>query len=167
MAKSFLLSSPRTSGNRARVRVCENRRATHVLQIEDRVEAGLKLVGTEVKSLRAGRAHLTDAYVQVMSGQATVIGMHIAEYSHGHHFNHPPTRSRRLLMHRKEIEKLEEKLTKQGYTALALELYFNESGIAKLLIGVGRGKGHRDKRDDIKAREADRDVARVMRTARR
>lgn len=150
-----------------RTLICENRKARHTLAIEETMEAGIVLVGTEVKALRAGRAHLSEAYVQVVGGHVMLIGGHIAEYSHGNQFNHQPTRSRRLLLHRRQIEQLSMRLERQGYTALPLELYFNEVGLAKLSFGVGRGKGARDKRDDIKSRDADREVARALRRGQR
>lgn len=147
--------------------VCVNRRASHLLAIDEELEAGLVLAGTEVKALRAGHAHLSEAYVQVVGGQAVLVGGHIGEYSHGNQFNHEPGRSRRLLLHRRQVDKLMVQLGREGYTALPLRLYFNERGLAKLAFGVGRGKGHADKRQDIKAREAERDVARALRRGQR
>jgi SsrA-binding protein len=120
------------------------------------------LVGTEVKALRAGLAHLNEAYVQIVGGNAVLIGGHIGEYSHGNQFNHAPSRSRRLLLNRKEIDKLERRLAQGGATALPLSIYFDGRGRAKLEVGVGAGQSHRDRRQDIKAREADREVARVL-----
>lgn len=155
------------ASSQGRTLICQNRRAHHDIAVEERLEAGLRLVGTEVKSLRAGLAHLNEAYVQVISGNATLIGGHIGEYSHGNQFNHEPSRSRRLLLNRKEVDRLHEKLAQGGYTALPLSIYFNARGRAKLEIGLGRGKTHGDRRQDIKARDAQREVDRVMKTSRR
>jgi SsrA-binding protein len=159
MAKSPPPSGP---GAQKKTLVCQNRRAKHDITIEERLEAGLMLVGTEVKALRAGLAHLNEAYVQIVGGNAVLIGGHIGEYSHGNQFNHAPSRSRRLLLNRKEIDKLERRLAQGGATALPLSIYFDGRGRAKLEVGVGAGKSHRDRRQDIKAREADREVARVL-----
>ena len=159
MAKSPPPSGP---GAQGKTLVCQNRRAKHDITIEDRLEAGLVLVGTEVKALRAGLAHLNEAYVQIIQGNAVLIGGHIGEYSHGNQFNHTPSRTRRLLLNRKEIDKLERRLSQGGVTALPLSIYFDGRGRAKLEVGVGAGKSHRDRRQDIKAREADREVSRVL-----
>lgn len=154
---------PSNKTDKPRLLVCQNRRAKHVLAIEDTYEAGIALVGTEVKSLRAGQAHLNEAYVQIVNGQVVLIGGHIGEYSHGNQFNHAPTRSRKLLLNAREIAKLTQKIGHKGYTALPLSLYFNGRGIAKLEFGIGRGKGDVDKRHDIRDKEAVREVARVLR----
>lgn len=147
--------------------VCQNRRAKHDIVIENTFEAGLVLVGTEVKALRAGLAHLNEAYVQIVGGNAVLIGGHIGEYSHGNQFNHTPSRSRRLLMNRSEIDKLERKLGQGGITALPLSIYFDGRGRAKLEVGIGRGKSHSDRRQDIKTRDADREVARALQSRNR
>lgn len=146
-----------------RVTICTNRRAKFVLAVEQEIEAGVVLSGTEVKALRAGRATLTEAFVQVVRGEAVLLNANVAEYSHGNRFNHDPTRSRKLLLHRREIDKLAVRLGVEGYTAVPLALYFNEDGRVKLNFGVGRGKSHADKRQDIKAKDAARDVARALR----
>jgi SsrA-binding protein len=150
------------SGTPSRILVCQNRRARHNIAIEEKFDAGMVLVGTEVKALRAGQAHLNEAYVQIVSGNAVLIGGHIGEYSHGNQYNHAPSRSRRLLMHRREIDKLQMRLSQGSITALPLSIYFDGNGRAKLEVGVGPGKGHADRREDIKTREANREVARVM-----
>ncbi|HET6345180.1 MAG TPA: SsrA-binding protein SmpB [Myxococcota bacterium] len=143
--------------------ICQNRRALHNFAIDERLEAGVVLVGTEVKALRAGKAHLNDAYVQIIKGEAMLIGGNIAEYSHGNQFNHAPVRTRKLLLHRRQIDKIYSRVHEKGYTAVALSMYFNAAGRVKVEIGVGRGKTDVDRRVDIKAREARREIDRVMR----
>ncbi len=142
--------------------ICENRRARHNYAIESKFEAGLVLTGTEVKACRAGKAHLNDAFVQVIRGEALLLGGHIDEYSYGHHFNHTPVRSRKLLMHRREIDKLEFNIQDKGLSAVPLTLYFSPGGRVKVEIGVGKGKSRIDKRQDIKSREAKREIDRTM-----
>lgn len=159
--------TPPPAAGKKKILVCQNRRAKHDIVIEDRMEAGMVLVGTEVKALRAGRAHLNEAYVQIVSGNAVLIGGHIGEYSHGNQFNHAPSRSRRLLLNRTEIDKLERRLGQGGVTALPLSIYFDGNGRAKLEVGVGRGKTHSDRREDIKARDADREVSRALQSRNR
>jgi SsrA-binding protein len=149
----------------ARQSIAHNRRARHLYEIVERLEAGIELRGTEVKSCRDGKVTLSDAYVQVMGGEAFLMNAHIAEYAHGNRFNHEPTRSRRLLLHRRQIEKLAEQLRQQGMTAVALEVYFSK-GRVKLELGVGRGRSHADKREHVKDRDAKREIDRVMRRSR-
>lgn len=139
--------------------ICQNRRALHNFSIDERLEAGVVLVGTEVKACRAGKAHLNDAYVQVMRNEAVLVGGHIAEYAQGNRFNHTPDRMRKLLMHRKEIDKLATRLHERGHTAVPLSMYF-KNGRVKIEIGVGKGKSHVDRRQDIKEREAQREIER-------
>jgi SsrA-binding protein len=143
--------------------ICQNRRALHNFSIEERLEAGVVLVGTEVKALRAGKAHLNDAFVQIIKDEAMLLGGHIAEYSHGNQFNHTPVRSRKLLLHRRQIDKLYSRVHEKGYTAVPLSMYFNADGRVKIEIGVGRGKTAIDRRGDIKDREARREVERALR----
>ncbi len=142
--------------------ICQNRRARHDFTIEHKLEAGMVLVGTEVKACRAGKVHLNDAYVMVVKGEVELIGGNIAEYSFGNQFNHAPVRSRKLLMHRREIDKLDTQLREKGYTAVPLTMYFKD-GRVKVEIAVGKGKSTVDRRDDIKARETQREVERVFR----
>ena len=142
--------------------ICQNRRARHDFTIHDKLEAGMVLVGTEVKACRAGKVHLNDAYVMVVKGEAELIGGNIAEYSFGNQFNHTPVRSRKLLMHRREIDKLDTQLREKGYTAVPLTMYF-KGGRVKVEIAVGKGKSTVDRRDDIKSRETQREVERVFR----
>jgi SsrA-binding protein len=135
--------------------IAQNRRARHDYHIEDTVEAGLALVGTEVKSCRAGKVNLSDAYAAIEEGEAWLLGCHISPYSHGNRANHEPGRPRKLLLHHDEIERLDQKVSQQGRTLVPLRLYFKH-GLAKAEIAVARGKKTYDKRASIAAREADR-----------
>lgn len=147
--------------------ICQNRRALHNFAIEERLEAGLVLQGSEVKALRAGHAHLNDAYVQISRGEAVLIGGHIGEYAKATQFSHTATRSRKLLLHAKQIDKLARNIKEKGMTAVALSMYFSERGHAKLEVGVGKGKSEFDRRHDIKGREAQREVTRALRSKNR
>ena len=135
--------------------IAANRRARHDYEIEERFEAGLALVGTEVKSCRDGKANLTDAYAVVRSGEAWLMQCHIAPYSHGNRENHDPLRPRKLLLHRGEIEKLHASVSQDGRTLVPLRLYF-KAGRAKVEIAVGRGKKTYDKRQDMAKKSADK-----------
>jgi SsrA-binding protein len=146
---------PRTQPAPPTKLIAQNRRARYDYSIEDTFEAGLALTGTEVKSCREGRVSLTDAYATVRDGEAWLIGCHISPYSHGNRANHEPTRPRKLLLHRGEIELLERKLTQEGRTLVPLRLYFKH-GLAKVELGVGRGKRRHDKREAIASRDAER-----------
>jgi len=141
----------------------QNRRARHDYQIEERFEAGLVLTGSEVKSLRGGRASIGEAYVTERGGELFLQSAHIPEYNAATHNNHEPRRLRKLLVHRRELAKLVGQVRRQGYTLVPLSIYFNERGIAKLEVGLARGKRKPDKRQDIKARDWDRRKARLMR----
>ena len=145
--------------------IAKNRRAHHDLAIEDHLEAGLALVGSEVKSCRAGSVSLQDAYVLVDRGEAFLVNAHVAEYTAANRFNHVPTRRRKLLLHRREIDKLEVRLLQQGQVAVPLALYF-KAGRVKADIGIGKGKRYADRRESVREREAAREVARVMRRRR-
>ena len=142
--------------------VAVNRAALHDYSIEDRFEAGLALTGTEVKSIRGGRASLREGFVRVASGEAWLEGVHIAPYEHGTHYNHEPTRPRKLLLHKAEIRELGQRSQAQGYTLVPLQLYF-KNGRAKLEVAVARGKRAYDKRQAIAERESKRAIARQMR----
>ncbi|MCU0664777.1 MAG: SsrA-binding protein SmpB [Myxococcota bacterium] len=133
--------------------VCRNRRALHEYTIEDKFEAGLALLGTEVKSLRAGYADLSDAYAKVEDGQLLLIGAHIAPYDKASHFNHDPRRQRILLVHKAALTRLAVKTKERGYTLVALEIYFSVSGWAKVLIGLAKGRKQYDNRDAIRKHE--------------
>ena len=146
--------------------IVKNRRATFDYEIEERYEAGISLVGSEVKSMRAGKVDVTDAYVAVESGQAWLKQMFIAPFEQASAFPHETRRNRRLLMHKKEIEALDERLSRDGATAVPLRLYFKK-GRVKVEIGVGRGKKRFDKRADIAKKDADREARSAMREGQR
>ena len=146
---------------KGRTLVAQNRRARHDYHIEDTVEAGLVLTGTEVKSLRAGRASLVDGYAAVKDGEMWLHNVHIPEYTQGTWTNHEPRRTRKLLLHREQIRKLANKTQESGLTLVPLALYFKD-GYAKVEIGVARGKRSYDKRQAIAEREAKRDAARAV-----
>ena len=143
-----------------------NRKARHDYFIEETLEAGIVLTGSEVKSLRDGRCNLKDSFARVSRGEAFVTNIHISPYDPAHRNNHEPTRSRKLLLHRLEIDRLEGKLNQKGLTLVPLRIYFNARGRAKIELGLGRGKKHYDKRQTIKEREAKRETARALRADR-
>lgn len=136
--------------------VCRNKRAKHDYFIEDRIEAGIVLVGTEVKSLREGRASIADAYAVIENGEAWLMNLHISEWPHAAYFNHEPERRRKLLLHANQIRKLRIQTEQRGYTLVALVLYFNEANRAKVELGLARGKQKVDKREAIKERDMKR-----------
>src|SRR5688572_13946738 len=139
-----------------------NRSAYHEYFIEDKYDAGMVLTGTEVKSLRDGRASFNDAYCYFHKGELWIKSLHIAEYSHGTVNNHEPLRERKLLLQKRELKKLEAKMKEQGYTIVPLRIYFNEKGLAKLEIGLGKGKKLHDKRESIKSRDVEREMKRYL-----
>ena len=141
--------------------VAKNRKAFHDYSIQETYEAGLSLVGTEVKSLRQGKANLKDSYALIKGGEAFLLNCHISPYSHGNLQNHDPLRTRKLLLKKKEIGKLWEKTSQQGLTIVPLKIYF-KNGKAKVEIGLAKGKRQYEKRDSIKEREAKREVERHM-----
>jgi SsrA-binding protein len=143
-----------------------NRRAFHEYHIDDRVEAGLMLVGSEVKSLREGHVNLKDAYARFTGEELFLIGMHISAYGPSSQFGHEPERSRKLLLHRREIDKLRGKLKERGLTLIPLRLYWVK-GRAKAELGLGRGKKLHDKREAIRERTEKREVDRAMAAGRR
>ena len=145
--------------------VSQNRKAYHDYHIEDTLEAGIVLSGTEVKSLRDGRANLKDSYVIVKGGEAYLLNCHINPYTHGNIMNHEPLRTRKLLLHRKEIDRLRGKIEAKGYTLIPLKLYFKDS-YAKVEIGLARGKKFFEKRDTIKEREAKREIEKAVKRSR-
>jgi SsrA-binding protein len=142
--------------------VARNRRARHDYHIDDVVEAGLVLTGTEVKSLRAGRASLTDGFGQVTDGEMWLHGVHIPQYTQGTWTNHEPRRTRKLLLHRKEIDRLADSTRERGLTLIPLSLYFKD-GRAKVELALARGKRTYDKRHDLAERDAAREVDRALR----
>lgn len=143
--------------------VCQNRKAYHDYHIEETVESGIALLGTEVKSLREGKANLKDSYVLIKDDEAFLLNCHISPYSHGNILNHDPLRTRKLLMHREETDKLLGKAVTKGYTLIPLKIYFKGS-FAKVEIGVAKGKRLFEKRETIKEREAKREIDRAMKT---
>jgi SsrA-binding protein len=145
--------------------IVDNRRARHDYHLLDRLEAGLVLTGTEVKSLRAGRAHLRNAYADVRDGEVWLVGAHIDEYEQGNVANHDPDRDRKLLLHGREIASLIGKVRERGLTLVPTRLYFKD-GRAKVELAVARGKEARDKRRDIARREADRQIERALKSRR-
>ena len=145
--------------------IASNRRARHEYAIEDVVEAGLVLTGTEVKSLRAGRASLTDGFGQITDGEAWLHGVHIPQYTLGTWTNHEPRRTRKLLLHRKEIDRLARSISERGLTLIPLSLYFS-GGKVKIELGLARGKRTYDKRHDLAKRDAAREVERELRRRR-
>ena len=152
-----------TSGDKL---VAQNRKASHDYAILDTVEAGLVLAGTEVKSLRTGKASLQESWATIENGEAWVMQLHIPPYEQGNRWNLDPVRKRKLLLHRSEIEKLRKALEQKGHTLVPLKLYFTK-GRAKLLLGVGRGKKSHDKREAIAERDARREMDRARRASRR
>lgn len=146
--------------------VATNRKAFHDYFIEDKLEAGIVLTGTEVKSLRDGRANLQDSYAGIKDGEVYLYHCHISPYSHGNIMNHDPTRPRKLLLHRKEISKLLGKTQQKGLTIIPLRIYFSQRGQAKVEIALAKGKKHYDRRESIKAREAGREVERAIKRVR-
>ena len=143
--------------------IARNKRARHDYHILETWEAGVVLSGTEVKSLRDGKANIGDAYAIVKDGEVFLLNLHIAPYEQGNQFNHEPTRTRKLLLHRKEIRRMIGAVERQGLTLIPLELYFKR-GIAKVALALGKGKKLHDKRDTARERDAEREMARAVRT---
>lgn len=134
-----------------------NRKAKYDYQIFETIEAGIVLTGTEIKSIRDGKANLKDSYATIKNGEAIIINMHISHYDKGNIFNHDETRTRKLLLHKKEILKLRDKIKLEGYTLIPIKLYF-KNGKAKILLGVAKGKKDYDKRESIKQKDIERDI---------
>ncbi len=133
----------------------KNKKAYYDYTIESELEAGIVLLGTEIKSIRKGSVQLKDSYIVIKKGEAYVLGMHIAKYEEGNQFNHEEIRTRKLLLHKKEIQKLKERQEREGYSIVPLKLYLSK-GKAKLLIGVAKGKKNYDKREAMKKKEEER-----------
>ncbi|GGB45412.1 SsrA-binding protein SmpB [Fictibacillus barbaricus] len=142
--------------------VAQNKKARHDYHVEETFEAGIVLQGTEIKSIRAGRANLKDSFARVQNGELFLHNMHISTYEQGNRYNHDPLRTRKLLLHRKEINKLLGATKEQGYSIVPLKMYL-KNGFAKLLIGLAKGKKHYDKRDDLKKKDAKREIERAFR----
>jgi SsrA-binding protein len=143
--------------------IAENRRARFDFFIEDTIEAGLQLVGTEVKSLRDGRANIAESYAAVEGREIVLVNADIPPYGHANRFNHEPRRPRKLLLHRKQIDKLIGAVQREGRTIIPLRLYFNDKGRAKLELALAKGKKIHDKRETAAERDWQRDKARLMR----
>jgi SsrA-binding protein len=143
--------------------VAENRRARFEYFIEDVVEAGIALAGTEVKALRGGEGSIAESYAEVKDGQMWLVNANIPEFSHGNRFNHEPKRPRKLLLHAREIERMGSAVARQGMTIIPLSVYFNDRGRAKVELALGRGKKLHDKRETQKERDWKRDAARLLR----
>ena len=143
-------------------RIAQNKKAFHDYFIEETFEAGIVLQGTEIKSIRLGRVNLKDAYAKVEIGEVFLHNLHISPYEQGNRYNHDPLRKRKLLLRQKEIKTLLGETTQQGYSIVPLSMYFR-NGFAKLSIGLARGKKKYDKRDDLKQKDAKRDMERALR----
>lgn len=140
----------------------KNRQAYYEYFFDDKLLAGISLLGTEVKSLRAGKASFVDAYCLFQKGELWLKGMHIAEYTHGTDNNHDPLRDRKLLLTKRELKKWEGKIKEKGYTIIPLRMYMNEKNFVKVEIGLGKGKKLHDKRETIKQRDTDREIKRYI-----
>ncbi len=146
--------------------ICNNKKAYHDYFIEEKLEAGMVLQGTEVKSLRAGKANLSDAFMQIRNGEAFLHNLNISAYDFGNRQNHEPDRNRKLLLHKREIIKLFSRIREQGYSAIPLRLYFKD-GLVKVEIGLGKGKKMYDKREDLKKKDTQREISQVMKSKNR
>ena len=142
--------------------VAQNRRAFHDYFVEEKVECGIALFGTEVKSVRLGRVNLKESWAQIRKGEVWVEGMHISPYEQGNIFNRDPLRDKKLLLHKSEIRKLDSQVMRQGYTLIPLELYLKD-GRVKMQLGVCKGKQLHDKRDAIAKHDSDLEIRRVLR----
>ncbi|MCY0879021.1 MAG: SsrA-binding protein SmpB [Firmicutes bacterium] len=149
---------------REEVPVAENRKARHDYFIEEVLEAGLVLTGTEVKSLRLGRVNLRDSFARVVNGEVFLINCHVAPYEKGNRWNHDPYRDRKLLLHKKQIRELAARVKQEGITLVPLRLYFDKRGRAKLLLAVAKGKRQYDKRHAMQERDAKRNIDRAMKS---
>lgn len=147
--------------------IAKNRKAFHDYFVEDRIEAGIELTGTEVCSLRENSAQLRDCFIVIRRGEAWLNGVHISPYSHGSIFNVDPERRRRLLLHKKEILKLQQQADRKGYSLIPLSMYFNPKGRVKVEVGVCRGKKAYDKRASIKERDTKREIDRALKSRNR
>ena len=144
--------------------IAKNPVAYHNYTINDKIEAGIVLTGTEIKSIRAGKVNLKDTYVNIKNGEAFIYGMHISPYEHGNIFNKDPLRTRKLLLNKKEINKLLGYITQKGMSLIPIKLYFKNSFV-KLELGIGKGKKLYDKREDIAKKDAERRIQRTLKNA--
>ena len=143
--------------------VAENRRAKFDYHIEDRIEAGIALTGTEVKSLRFGQGSIVESYAEVRGDEAWLVNSNVPEFSHGNRYNHEPKRPRKLLLHRREVDRLRGAIERKGMTLVPLSIYFNSRGRAKVELAIAKGKNAADKRQTIKERDWKREQSRIMR----
>ncbi|WP_019415918.1 SsrA-binding protein SmpB [Paenisporosarcina sp. TG20] len=143
--------------------VAQNKKANHDFFIEDTIEAGIVLQGTEIKSIRKSKVQLKDAFVRIRNNEAWISNMHISPYEQGNRFNHEPLRSRKLLLHKKQINELIGLSKRDGFSIIPIKMYLKD-GFAKVLIGLGKGKKTYDKRDDLKKKEAKRDIERAFKS---
>lgn len=143
--------------------VANNKKARHDYFIEDTYEAGMVLTGTEIKSVRQGKVSIKESYAKVRDGEVFIIGMNISPYEQGNIFNVDPLRERKLLLNKREINKIESMITTKGKTLVPLKVYINEKGYAKMELGIAQGKKNYDKRHDIAKRDADRRMQKAMR----
>ena len=142
--------------------VATNRKARHFFHIVKTYEAGIELLGSEVKALRQGQTSIAESYARIMEGEIFLINMHIAPYEKGSYFNPDPTRPRKLLLHSREIKRLIGSVTQRGFTLVPLRVYFNDRGYAKVELALAKGKKVYDRREDIKRRDLDREARRDM-----
>ena len=156
------MSKQKKSAKSAGSTIALNKKARHDYHIEERFEAGIALEGWEVKSLRAGEGTIAESYAEVRDGEVWLINANIPEFSHGNRFNHEPKRPRKLLLHAREIEKLFGAVERKGMTLVPMVLYFNHKGVAKLKIGVAKGKNVADKRDTSAKRDWNRQKQRLL-----
>ncbi len=143
--------------------VAQNKKANHDYFIEETIEAGIVLQGTEIKSVRNGKVQLKDAFVRIRNNEAWISNMHVSPYEQGNRFNHEPLRSRKLLLHKKQINELIGLSKQDGFSIIPIKMYLKD-GFAKVLIGMGKGKKNYDKRDDLKKKEAKRDIERAFKS---
>ena len=141
--------------------IAVNRKARHDYFLEEFIEAGLVLTGTEIKSIREGKASLADSYCTFKNNELFVIGMHIAEYSHGTYNNHDPKRERKLLLTRRELNKLKTKSNEKGFTIVPTEMFINDNGLAKVTVALAKGKHFYDKRDNLKDKDNKKEIERA------
>lgn len=162
MAKKKEKKENKASSSRV---VADNRRARHEYHVLETIECGIELVGTEVKSIRNGQANLKDSHARIEDGEVFLYNSHISPYDHGNRFNHEPTRKRRLLLNKKEIQKLKSKIQEKGLTLIPLKLYFKTNWV-KVELGLCKGKKLYDKREDIAKRDTQRQLERVIKSNR-
>ncbi|SDO41051.1 SsrA-binding protein SmpB [Alkalicoccus daliensis] len=141
--------------------IAQNKKASHDYAIEETYEAGMVLTGTEIKSIRNRRVNMKDSFARISNGEAWIHNMHISPYEQGNRYNHEPERARKLLLHRKQINQLIGLTKQKGYTLVPLKVYI-KNGVAKVLIGLGKGKKKYDKREDLKRKDAKRDIQRAL-----